>query len=90
MFNKIFSEAEKKSENFKADDFLSKLEENFFYCQPAIVGGGITSGNVISIHEFRRVDRKKDKKKYEKMKKKAFYKVKKTLYKSIEAEKKNH
>ena len=90
LFNKIFLEAEEKSENFKADDFLSKLEENFFYCQPAIVGGGITSGNVISIHEFRRVDRKKDKKKYEKMKKKAFYKVKKTLYKSIEAEKKNH
>lgn len=87
LFNKIFLEAEEKSENFKADDFLSKLEENFFYCQPAIVGGGITSGNVISVHDFRRVDRKKDKENYEGMKKKAFCKVKKTLYKSIEAEK---
>lgn len=87
LFNKIFLEAEEKSENFKADDFLSKLEENFFYCQPAIAGGGITSGNVISVHDFRRVDRKKDKENYEGMKKKAFCKVKKTLYKSIEAEK---
>ena len=36
-----------------ADKFLECLEDHFFYCQPASVGGGITSGNVISVRNFR-------------------------------------
>lgn len=35
-----------------ADKFLKDLEDHFFYCQPASAGGGITSGNVISVTDF--------------------------------------
>ena len=33
--------------------FLEKLENNFFYCQLRAMGGGITSGNVISVTNYK-------------------------------------
>ena len=47
MFKKLFEEVG------VADKFLECLEDHFFYCQPASAGGGITSGNVISVRNFR-------------------------------------
>ena len=35
------------------DKFLEYLEDHFFYCQTGQQGGGITSGNVISVRDFR-------------------------------------
>ena len=34
------------------DKFLEYLEDHFFYCQTGQQGGGITSGNVISVSDF--------------------------------------
>ena len=47
LFKKLFEEVG------VADKFLECLEDHFFYCQPASAGGGITSGNVISVRNFR-------------------------------------
>lgn len=46
LFKKIFKEV--KVEN----RFLKYLEDHFFYCQTGQQGGGITSGNVISVHDL--------------------------------------
>lgn len=53
LFKTIFSEVEDKSKDFNANDFLKKLENNFFYCQLRPRGGGITSGNVISVANYK-------------------------------------
>ncbi|RSJ05010.1 hypothetical protein D8837_08550 [Streptococcus mitis] len=47
MFKKIFKEVGVK------DDYLQDLESHFFYCQTGQQGGGITSGNVISIKNYK-------------------------------------
>ena len=52
LFKQIFSEVKEKNTTFKVDDVMKKLEENFFYCQLANTGGGITDGNVISVPNY--------------------------------------
>ena len=52
LFKTIFSEVEKKAKDFNTNDFLKKLENNFFYRQLRPMGGGITSGNVISVADY--------------------------------------
>ena len=47
LFKKIFKEVGVK------DDYLQDLESHFFYCQTGQQGGGITSGNVISIKNYK-------------------------------------
>ena len=70
-WEKILSEVkENKSNDFNTDDFLEKLEEIFFYCQLSTQGGGITSGNVISVHDYKVL-----KDKYEKQKELAFTEI---------------
>ena len=46
-------EVKEKNTTFKVDDVMKKLEENFFYCQLANTGGGITDGNVISVPNYK-------------------------------------
>ena len=50
LFNKIFEEVGVK------DNFLQDLESHFFYCQTSQQGGGITSGNVISVRDFKALE----------------------------------
>lgn len=70
-WEKLLSEVkEDKSNDFNTDDFLEKLEEIFFYCQLSTQGGGITSGNVISVHDYKVL-----KDKYEKQKELAFTEI---------------
>ena len=57
LFKEIFEDA-KISEYEKV---LELLEKDFFYCQTGQQGGGITDGNVISVPNFREVDRKNSK-----------------------------
>ena len=52
LFKQIFSEVKEKNTTFKVDDVMKKLEENFFYCQLANTGGGITDGNLISVPNY--------------------------------------
>lgn len=47
LFKKIFKEVKVE------DKFLEYLEDHFFYCQTGQQGGGITSGNVISIKNYK-------------------------------------
>ena len=47
LFKKIFKEVKVE------DKFLNYLEDHFFYCQTGQQGGGITSGNVISVPDFK-------------------------------------
>lgn len=47
LFKKIFEEGGAE------DNFLQDLESQFFYCQTGQQGGGITSGNVISIKNYK-------------------------------------
>lgn len=53
LFKQIFLEVKEKNTTFKVDDVMKKLEENFFYCQLANTGGGITDGNVISVPNYK-------------------------------------
>lgn len=70
-WEKILNEVkEDKGNDFNTDDFLEKLEETFFYCQLSTQGGGITSGNVISVHDYKVL-----KDKYEKLKELAFTEI---------------
>lgn len=50
LFNRIFKEVGVE------DKFLQYLESHFFYCQTGQQGGGITSGNVISVHDFKALE----------------------------------
>lgn len=61
---------EDKSSDFNADDLLEKLEKTFFFCQLSTQGGGITSGNVISVRDFKDLEYK-----YEKLKELAFIEI---------------
>ena len=93
LFKTIFSEVEKKAKDFNTNDFLKKLENNFFYRQLRPMGGGITSGNVISVAEYQEL--KKDttltklelNEKYLKMKDNAFKEIS-SLLPRIEVDKK--
>ncbi|EPR91285.1 hypothetical protein M058_06165 [Streptococcus mitis 17/34] len=55
LFNSIFKEAEEEENNygFQNEQTLKNLEKLFFYCQTGQQGGGITSGNVISIKNYK-------------------------------------
>ena len=96
LFKTIFSEVEDKAKDFNANDFLKKLENNFFYCQLRPRGGGITSGNVISVANYKKyLKLKKDStltkielnEKYLKMKDDAFKEIT-SLLPRIEVDKK--
>ena len=50
LFNRIFKEVGVE------DKFLQYLESHFFYCQTGQQGGCITSGNVISVHDFKALE----------------------------------
>ena len=50
LFKKIFEEVGAE------DNFLQDLESQFFYCQTSQQGGGITSGNVISVRDFKALE----------------------------------
>ena len=77
IFKKTFSEVESSTSEFNTYDLLEKLEENFFFCQLSSQGGGITSGNVISVPDF-----KAWKNIYEKLKKTAFTEIDNLITKS--------
>lgn len=72
LFNALFKEAKKEKNNygFDKENTLNILEKLFFYCQTGQQGGGITSGNVISI-------------KNDKIHKKIFENLKKTAFEEI-------
>ena len=55
LFKALFSKVKKEKENygFKNQKTLTILENLFFYCQTGNTGGGITSGNVISIKNYK-------------------------------------
>lgn len=61
LFTEIFEEVKEKDRSFDNRLVLSLLEKGFFYCQTGQQGGGITDGNVISVPNFRTVDRKNSK-----------------------------
>lgn len=63
-------EVKEKNTTFEVDEVMEKLEENFFYCQLANTGGGITDGNVISVPNY---------KLFLKMKKEAFTEISELL-----------
>ena len=50
LFKKIFEEVGAE------DNFLQDLESQFFYCQTSQQGGRITSGNVISVRDFKALE----------------------------------
>ena len=50
LFNEIFEKVGVE------DKFLQYLEDGFFYCQTGQQGGGITSGNVISVRDFKALE----------------------------------
>lgn len=52
LFKSIFSEI--TADDYKTEKVLKILEEIFFYCQLRTVGGGITSGNVISVPNYKK------------------------------------
>lgn len=72
LFKSIFKEAKKEKNNygFQNQNTLKNLEKLFFYRQTRTEGGGITSGNVISI-------------KNDKIHKKIFENLKKTAFEEI-------
>ena len=55
LFKSIFKEAKKEKNNygFQNQNTLKNLEKLFFYRQTRTEGGGITSGNVISIKNYK-------------------------------------
>lgn len=71
LFKKIFKEVKVEKR------FLEYLEDHFFYCQTGQQGGGITSGNVISLRDF-----KAWKNIYEKLKEIAFTEISDLITKS--------
>lgn len=52
LFNKILEEVKQTEQSFDKELVLSLLEKGFFYCQLRSMGGGITSGNVISVTNY--------------------------------------
>lgn len=80
LFNEIFEEVKKKNQRFSNKLVLSLLEKGFFYCQTGSMGGGITDGNVISVPNFRTVDRENTKE-FEKTKLNDFNSIKSLLTK---------
>jgi len=52
LFNKILEEVKQTEQSFDKELVLSLLEKGFFYCQLRPMGGGITSGNVISVTNY--------------------------------------
>lgn len=94
LLRQIFLEV--KDQDFNDNNFLEKLENNFFYCQLRPMGGGITSGNVISVTNYKEyLNLKKDStltkleldEKYLKMRKDAFKEIS-SLLPRIEVDKK--
>lgn len=81
LFNKILEEVKQIEQSFDDRLVLSLLEKGFFYCQTGPRGGGITSGNVISVPNFRTVDRK-DSKLFDDTKMKDFNSIKSVLTKA--------
>mgnify|MGYP001789607279 CR=1 FL=1 len=77
LFRKIFEEVKGKNQDFDDKIVLCLLEERFFYCQTGQQGGGITTGNVISVPDF-----KAWKNIYEKLKKTAFTEIDNLITKS--------
>lgn len=80
LFNKMFEEVKGKNQDFDNEIVLNLLEEGFFYCQTGFMGGGITDGNVISVLNFKTIDRK-DSKLFEDTKMKDFNSIKSLLTK---------
>lgn len=80
LFKKIFKEVKVKNQSFDNELVLSLLEKGFFYCQTGSRGGGITDGNVISVPNFRTVDRENTKE-FEKTKLNDFNSIKSLLTK---------
>ena len=80
LFVKIFEEVKEKDKRFDKELVLSLLEKGFFYCQTGPRGGGITDGNVISVPNFKTIDRK-DSKLFEDTKMKDFNSIKSLLTK---------
>lgn len=80
LFENIFKEVKEKNQNFDNKLVLSLLEKGFFYCQTGRQGGGITDGNVISVPNFNKIDRK-DTKLFEDTKMKDFNSIKSLLTK---------
>ena len=81
LFNKILEEVKQIEQSFDDRLVLSLLEKGFFYCQTGPRGGGITSGHVISVPNFRTVDRK-DSKLFDDTKMKDFNSIKSVLTKA--------
>ena len=84
IFRKYGESWEKLLNKLISKDILEILEENFFYCQRAVMGNGITSGNVISVSHYKEyLESKKNKLKnnsdleeeYKNWKKEAFDKI---------------
>lgn len=101
LFIEILKEVEKeekqKDKIFEHEKVLKLLEKGFFYCQLRTMGGGITSGNVISVSDYQEyLELKKDStltklelnEKYLKMKDNAFKEIS-SLLPRIEVDKKN-
>ena len=53
LFNIILEEVKQTEQSFDKELVLSLLEKGFFYCQLRTRGGGITSGNVISVTNYK-------------------------------------
>lgn len=84
VFRKYDSAWKKLLKKLFSENNLEVLEKNFIYCQTAISGNGITSGNVISVPNYKKyLKLKEDKSKnnsdlekdYKKWKKEAFDKI---------------
>ena len=80
LFTKIFEEVKEKNQSFDNKIVLSLLEKGFFYCQTGQQGGGITDGNIISVPNFKTIDRK-DSKLFDDTKMKDFNSIKSLLTK---------
>ncbi|MDU1929684.1 MAG: hypothetical protein E6753_03760 [Streptococcus mitis] len=78
LFVEIFKEVKEKDQSFDNRLVLSLLEKGFFYCQTGQQGGGITTGNVISVLNFKTID-KKDSKLFDDTKMKDFNSIKSLL-----------
>lgn len=70
LFNKILEEVKQTEQSFDKELVLSSLEKGFFYCQTGQQGGGITTGNVISVRDFKALENI-----YEKLKELAFTEI---------------
>ena len=80
LFRKMFDEVKQKDQSFDNELVLSLLEKGFFYCQTGPRGGGITEGNIISVPNFKTIDRK-DSKLFKDTQKKDFNSIKSLLTK---------